>query len=720
MAGEPGRTGDGGLAMRVAWRGGRPLRGRPVRQPGICILLTVLLVICLPAGAATVYARDCTIPAPGESGECVIVLDEVSAGLSEFEVTVRIEDPHVGTITSVKFPSFARLNSRSKVPAGSVTLKGADTNNIVRPGDRNVILATLGIRGDAAGTTPIQVTVLGMKDDGGTPYTVPGMNGRLVVLPHNPVSGNGDVTDTAGSLPFSDINGPPGGHSGDLLHPGDAESGPVNTEVPTQTLTPTPTPTMTPTPTPTPSPTPTPTLTVTATPTSSPTPTLTPTPTPTPSPTPTPTLTVTRTPTPSPTPTMTPTLTPTPSPTPTPTLTVTPTPTLSPTLTPTQPVTPAPATTTAPASDLCSLCLESDPASALVTIDGIERGVTPICVPLAPGTHRITISKEGYVPWEGEITTGASQTLSLPVFSLRPVARFVVEAGCSPGGAVLPEGPVRVPKGGTVEFLFVPETGYELVDVLVDGRSIGPHPRTRLEGISRNHTVRGVFSPVTPSSPVAAILANSTDGVAPLAVQFQDVSEGDVANRSWDFGDGTSSTDPSPVHVFYEPGNYTVTLGVCGRGGCNLSAPSCLIVVREGNTGGNGTSGESGGGGVTPGADDDNPPLIGGSTGFLRVRCPVEGASVFIDGDYRGEIRNGTLDILIYLTGTPCRAVTVKAPGYLPATAPVSRYPAEGETVVIEVAPILIGPSPGVFEGPVRSSPLPGNVTPTIPSLSSG
>lgn len=662
MAGEPGRTGDGGLAMRVAWRGGRLLRGRPVRQPGICILLTVLLVICLPAGAATVYARDCTIPAPGESGECVIVLDEVSAGLSEFEVTVRIEDPHVGTITSVKFPSFARLNSRSKVPAGSVTLKGADTNNIVRPGDRNVILATLGIRGDAAGTTPIQVTVLGMKDDGGTPYTVPGMNGRLVVLPHNPVSGNGDVTDTAGSLPFSDINGPPGGHSGDLLHPGDAESGPVNTEVPTQTLTPTPTPTMTPTLTPTPTPTPTPTLTVTPTPTSFPTPTL----------------------------------------------------------IPTQPVTLAPATTTAPASDLCSLCLESDPASALVTIDGIERGVTPICVPLAPGTHRITISKEGYVPWEGEITTGASQTLSLPVFSLRPVARFVVEAGCSPGGAVLPEGPVRVPKGGTVEFLFVPETGYELVDVLVDGRSIGPHPRTRLEGISRNHTVRGVFSPVTPSSPVAAILANSTDGVAPLAVQFQDVSEGDVANRSWDFGDGTSSTDPSPVHVFYEPGNYTVTLGVCGRGGCNLSAPSCLIVVREGSTGGNGTSGESEGGGVTSGADDDNPPLIGGSTGFLRVRCPVEGASVFIDGDYRGEIRNGTLDILIYLTGTPCRAVTVKAPGYLPATAPVSRYPAEGETVVIEVAPILVGPSPGVFEGPVRSSPLPGNVTPTIPSLSSG
>ncbi|MDH7510877.1 MAG: PEGA domain-containing protein [Methanolinea sp.] len=376
-------------------------------------------------------------------------------------------------------------------------------------------------------------------------------------------------------------------------------------------------------------------------------------------------------------------------------------------------------TTPTPAPDLCYLCLESDPASALVTIDGTGRGVTPVCVSLAPGTHRITISREGYVPWEGEITTRGSQTLYLPVFSLQPAARFVIEAGCSPGGAVSPQGSIGVPGGGTVEFLFVPETGYSLVDVLVDGRSIGPHPRARLEGVSRNHTVWGVFSPVSPSPPVAAILANSTGGVAPLAVQFQDVSDGDVANRSWDFGDGTSSTGPSPVHVFYDPGNYTVKLEVCGRGGCNLSASPCLVVVREGITGGNGTYPQGDGGEVVPAADDDHPPLIGGSTGFLQVRCPVEGASVFIDGSYRGEIRNGTLDILVYLTGTPCRAVTVRAQGYLPETVPISQYPAEGETVVIEVAPILVVSSPGSSGGQVRLSSLPGNVTATIPSFPS-
>jgi PKD repeat protein len=665
------------MAMLVAWRGGCPVRGQPVRQSAICILLAVLLVMCLHAGAATVYARDCTISAPGESAECVIVLDEVSSGLSEFEITVRIEDPHIATITSVKFPAFARLNSRSKVPAGSVTLKGADTNNIIRPGDRNVILATLGVRGEAAGTTQIQVTVLGMKDEGGMPYNVPGTNGRLIVLSPSTVPGNVNMTDTAGSIPFPDISIPPDGHSEGPGYPGSGGPGPVNTGIPT------PPPTLSLTPTP--SPTPTVTLTVTATTVSTPVPTATPTPTPSPTPTVTPTATATTVSTP------VPTATPTPTPTPT--------------------------TTMTPASNLCLLCLESEPASALVTIDGTERGVTPVCVPLEPDTHRISISREGYLPWQGEITTGGAQTLYLPVFSLRPNIRFVVEAGCSPGGVVVPQGTIGVPAGGTVEFHFVPENGYTLADVLVDGRSIGPHTRARLEGISRNHTVWGVFSPSSP--PVAAILANSTGGVAPLSVRFQDVSSGDVTNRSWDFGDGTSSTDLSPVHVYGEPGNYTVTLEVCGRGGCNLSSPYSLEVVREETMGGNETSGDGEGGDIIPVPDGDHPPPIGGSTGFLRVRCPVEGASVFIDGTYRGEIRNGTLDILIYLTGTPCREVTVRAPGFLPATVPISRYPAEGETEEIEIVPIRVVSSPAVPGEEVRLSPLPGNVTPVIPSFSS-
>lgn len=45
-------------------------------------------------------------------------------------------------------------------------------------------------------------------------------------------------------------------------------------------------------------------------------------------------------------------------------------------------------------------------------------------------------------------------------------------------------------------------------------------------------------------------------------VTFHDMSIGDVWNRHWDFGDGTTSSASNPVHVYNELGEYTVTLGV--------------------------------------------------------------------------------------------------------------------------------------------------------------
>lgn len=46
----------------------------------------------------------------------------------------------------------------------------------------------------------------------------------------------------------------------------------------------------------------------------------------------------------------------------------------------------------------------------------------------------------------------------------------------------------------------------------------------------------------------------------PVHVQFTDLSTGYPDSWHWDFGDGTMSTDPNPVHPYYEGGNYTVCL----------------------------------------------------------------------------------------------------------------------------------------------------------------
>jgi len=61
--------------------------------------------------------------------------------------------------------------------------------------------------------------------------------------------------------------------------------------------------------------------------------------------------------------------------------------------------------------------------------------------------------------------------------------------------------------------------------------------------------------------PVAAFCTSLFSGKA-LKVAFSDMSSGEPVKWYWDFGDGTSSTEESPVHVYEKAGEYTVTLKV--------------------------------------------------------------------------------------------------------------------------------------------------------------
>jgi PKD repeat protein len=45
-------------------------------------------------------------------------------------------------------------------------------------------------------------------------------------------------------------------------------------------------------------------------------------------------------------------------------------------------------------------------------------------------------------------------------------------------------------------------------------------------------------------------------------VKFTDLSTGSPTSWKWDFGDGTSSAEQNPVHVYQEEGSYDVTLTV--------------------------------------------------------------------------------------------------------------------------------------------------------------
>jgi len=82
--------------------------------------------------------------------------------------------------------------------------------------------------------------------------------------------------------------------------------------------------------------------------------------------------------------------------------------------------------------------------------------------------------------------------------------------------------------------------------------------------------------------PIANFTVNTTSGTAPLAVQFTDTSTGAPTSWSWTFGDGGTSTEQSPVHVYSKKGVYTVSLKIVNPQGADVETrPGALTVVKR-------------------------------------------------------------------------------------------------------------------------------------------
>jgi PKD repeat protein len=87
------------------------------------------------------------------------------------------------------------------------------------------------------------------------------------------------------------------------------------------------------------------------------------------------------------------------------------------------------------------------------------------------------------------------------------------------------------------------------------------------------------------ATPAADFTASPTIGTWPLAVLFNDTSTGTITNRSWDFGDNstTNTTQTSLTHSYAGPGTNTVRLTVSGPVGTNiLSRPGYIVVTNLG------------------------------------------------------------------------------------------------------------------------------------------
>jgi len=81
-------------------------------------------------------------------------------------------------------------------------------------------------------------------------------------------------------------------------------------------------------------------------------------------------------------------------------------------------------------------------------------------------------------------------------------------------------------------------------------------------------------------APTCDFIADVTSGVAPLTVNFTDLSVDSVDTWSWDFGNGDVSTDQNPQYIYNDPGLYTVSLTVTGPGGNDTHIKTDYITVN--------------------------------------------------------------------------------------------------------------------------------------------
>ncbi len=83
--------------------------------------------------------------------------------------------------------------------------------------------------------------------------------------------------------------------------------------------------------------------------------------------------------------------------------------------------------------------------------------------------------------------------------------------------------------------------------------------------------------------PSPQVAAAPSGGDVPLGVAFSSAGtrdlDGTIASYAWDFGDGTTSTEPNPSHVYAAAGPFVATLTVTDNGGATATQQARILAV---------------------------------------------------------------------------------------------------------------------------------------------
>ena len=140
-------------------------------------------------------------------------------------------------------------------------------------------------------------------------------------------------------------------------------------------------------------------------------------------------------------------------------------------------------------------------------------------------------------------------------------------------------------------FIVVPNSGYRVVEVLVDDMSRGSIPAVVLSHIRKDHTIHATFDIDMPPI-IDSFVTDVSTGNAPLTseffVQAHDPDGGDIVSFQFTVtgprGSQWSSTDGLAAHRFVLPGTYTVVVMVTDDEGSTAISELMLIIVTDGGS----------------------------------------------------------------------------------------------------------------------------------------
>jgi len=102
------------------------------------------------------------------------------------------------------------------------------------------------------------------------------------------------------------------------------------------------------------------------------------------------------------------------------------------------------------------------------------------------------------------------------------ILTYTINASAGANGSISPSGNVNINYGQNQTFTIIPDTGFEITDVLVDGMSAGALSTYTFENVTNNHTIEASFSILTYTLTASAGTGGSISPEGAISVNYGD------------------------------------------------------------------------------------------------------------------------------------------------------------------------------------------------------